>query len=97
RIRNRFRPQAPGSVIGNTAATSPLWGIAAREALLSSTSGKLVKARFPVEGSWALATGYRLGSVPLQLKVAKKVLDHVGRTQRVLVSLVGRSAKLAGD
>ncbi|HEV8630508.1 MAG TPA: aspartate kinase [Thermoanaerobaculia bacterium] len=95
-IRNRFRPEAAGSVIGPAPAAAPLWGIAARETLLSSSSGKVVRARFPVEGSWALATGYRLGSVPLQLKVSRQVLAHVGRTARVLVSVVGRLGELDG-
>jgi aspartate kinase len=97
RIRNRFRPEARGSVIGPAPAATALWGIAAREVLLVSTTGKVVKARFPVEGSWALATGYRLGSVPLQLRASKDVLEHVGRTARVLVSIVGRVAEVAGD
>jgi aspartate kinase len=95
-IRNRFRPESAGSVIGPSPAEAPLWGIAAREVLLTSTSGKVVKARFPVEGSWALATGYRLGSVPLQLRVGQSVLEHVGRTARVLVSVVGRLSELDG-
>jgi aspartate kinase len=97
RIRNRFRPEAAGSVIGPAPAATPLWGIAAREVLLSDARGKVVKARFPVEGSWALATGYRLGSVPLQLKVARPVLEHVGKTARVLVSIVGRVEEGAGS
>ena len=97
RIRNRFRPDAAGSVIGPAPAQTPLWGIAAREVLLASSTGKIVKARFPVEGSWALATGYRLGSVPLQLRVAKSVLEHVGKTARVLVSIVGRVNELDGE
>jgi len=96
RIRNRFRPEAPGSVIGPAPAGLALWGIAAREVLLSGTNGKVVKARFPAEGSWALATGYRLGSVPLQLRVAQSVLEHVGKTARVLVSIVGRIRGLDG-
>lgn len=96
RIRNRFRPDGSGSVIGPAPAQAPLWGIAARETLLSSSTGKVVKARFPVEGSWALATGYRLGSVPLQLRVSQGVLEHVGRTARVLVSVVGRLRELEG-
>jgi hypothetical protein len=96
RIRNRFRPDAAGSVIGPAPAETPLWGIAAREVLLQSSTGKIVKARFPVEGSWALATGYRLGSVPLHLRVSKQVLEHVGKTARVLVSIVGRVRELDG-
>jgi aspartate kinase len=90
RIKNRFRPDSPGSTIGPAPARTPLWGIAARETFLCSTNGKVVKARFPLEGSWALATGYRLGSVPLQLRVGRPVLEHVGKTARVLVSVVGR-------
>ena len=97
RIRNRFRPEAAGSVIGPVPAQTPLWGIAAREVLLASSTGRIVKARFPVEGSWALATGYRLGSVPLQLRVGRGVLEHVGKTARVLVSVVGRVRDLDGD
>ena len=97
RIRNRFRPEAAGSVIGPAPATTPLWGIAAREVLLASSTGRIVKARFPVEGSWALVTGYRLGSVPLQLRVARGVLEHVGKTARVLVSVVGRVRELDGE
>jgi len=97
RIRNRFRTDSSGSVIGAEPAATPLWGIAAREALLESTTGKVVKSRFPVEGSWALATGYRLGSVPLQLRVAKPVLEHVGKTARVLVSIVGRVDEVPGS
>jgi aspartate kinase len=96
RIRNRFRPDAPGSVIGPAPAGGALWGIAAREVLLSGTNGRVVKARFPAEGSWALATGYRLGSVPLQLRVAQSVLEHVGKTARVLVSIVGGIRGLDG-
>jgi aspartate kinase len=96
RIRNRFRPDAAGSLIGPTPATTPLWGIAAREVLLASSTGRIVKARFPVEGHWALATGYRLGSVPLQLRVARPVLEHVGKTARVLVSVVGRVREVDG-
>ncbi len=94
RIRNRFRPEVPGSVIGPQPAATPLWGIAARETLLASRDGRLVKAQFPLEGSWALQTGYRLGSIPLQLKAARAVLEHVGRTPRVLVSVVGRFDQL---
>jgi len=97
RVRNRFRPEAAGSTIGGDGCASPLWAIAAREALLHDSRGKVVKARFPVEGSWALATGYRLGSVPLQLKVAKGVLEHVGKTARVLVSVVGKIDETGGD
>jgi aspartate kinase len=94
RIRNRFRPEAPGSVIGPRCCDEPLWTIAARETLLESSDGAKVKVRFPSEGSWALATGYRLGSVPLTLRVARRVIERVGRTPRVLVSLVGRMREL---
>lgn len=97
RIRNRFRPDAPGSVIGPTSAQTPLWGIAAREVLLQTSTGKIVEALFPIDGSWALATGYRLGSVPLQLRAARSVLEHVGKTARVLVSVVGRVRDADGD
>ena len=94
RIRNRFRPAAPGSVIGPKGCDAPLWTIAARETLLETRDGERVKVRFPSEGSWALATGYRLGSVPLTLRVSRKVIERVGRTPRVLVSLVGRVREL---
>lgn len=96
RIRNRFRPDAPGSVIGPAPAQTPLWGIAAREVLLQTSTGKIVEALFPIDGSWALATGYRLGSVPLQLRAARPVLEHVGKTARVLVSVVGRVGEAEG-
>lgn len=97
RIRNRFRPEAPGSVVGPRCCAEPLWAIAAREALLQTRDGEKVRVRFPTEGSWALATGYRLGSVPLTLTVSRRVLQRVGRTPRVLVSLVGRVGELDGN
>ncbi|HEV8241333.1 MAG TPA: aspartate kinase [Thermoanaerobaculia bacterium] len=97
RIRNRFRPDAAGSVIGPAPASTPLWGIAAREVLLQTSTGKIVEALFPIDGSWALVTGYRLGSVPLQLRAARSVLEHVGKTARVLVSVVGRVREVGGD
>jgi aspartate kinase len=94
RIRNRFSPHAAGSEIGPTCCSEPLWAVAAREALLETAHGEQVPTRFPSEGSWALATGYRLGSVPLTLRVAQRVIDRVGRQPRVLVSLVGRVGEL---
>jgi aspartate kinase len=96
RIRNRFRPEAPGSVIGREGARQPLWAIAARECLLENAHGEVAEVLFPLEGSWALATGYRLGSTPLQLRVAQGVMRRCAGQPRVLVSVVGRVAELNG-
>lgn len=96
KIRNRFRPEAPGSVIGQESAKQPLWAIAARECLLENAFGQVHEVQFPLEGSWALATGYRLGSTPLQLRVSQRVMRQAAGEPRVLVSLVGRMAELNG-